>query len=78
MNIKSKKTFAAVDYQVCDPRKCDPDSGICNAVSSCTHKVIQQLDDAFETPGILQNLCMGCWDCIEACPLGAIYIRESG
>ncbi len=76
MNIQAKKTFAVVDYQICDPAKCDPDKGLCPAVSACEHKVLKQIDGAFEPPMVFQDLCMGCWDCMEACPRNAIYIKQ--
>ncbi|MFW6080347.1 MAG: 4Fe-4S binding protein [Desulfosalsimonas sp.] len=76
MSIQQKKSFAAVDYETCSPEKCDPENGICAAVAACTHKVIKQMDGAFEQPMIFQHLCMGCWDCIEACPLDAVYVKN--
>lgn len=78
MGIQAKKVFAMVDYEKCNPRQCDPENGICAAVDACSHKVIKQLDGAFEQPMIFQDLCQGCWECIEACPLGAIQMKEVG
>ena len=76
MITQSKKTFAMIVYDICAPKQCDPENGICAPVSACTHKVIKQIDGAFEPPLIFQDLCMGCWDCIEACPLGAVQIKQ--
>jgi len=76
MNIQAKKTFAMVDYDLCNPGKCDPENGRCASVSACTHKVIKQIDGVFEQPIIFQDMCMGCWDCIEACPLNAIVMKQ--
>jgi len=76
MNIQAKKFFAAVDYQICDPAKCDPDKGLCPAVPACEHKVLKQIDGPFESPMVFHDLCMGCWDCLEACPRNAIYIKQ--
>ena len=42
--MQPKKSFALVDYDICDPKKCNPDEGICAAVAACEHKVIKQLD----------------------------------
>ncbi|AQV01304.1 4Fe-4S binding protein [Desulfococcus multivorans] len=78
MSVQSKKSFAAIDYQRCDPKTCAPDTGLCPAVSACTHKVIKQLDGVFESPMIFQDMCMGCWDCIAACPLNAIVVKHVG
>ncbi|MCG6894904.1 MAG: 4Fe-4S binding protein [Desulfobacteraceae bacterium] len=25
---------------------------------------------------VFQDMCMGCWDCIEACPLDAVSVRN--
>lgn len=74
MQIQSKKSFAMLDYEICNPEQCEPDSGKCPAICACSYKVIKQIDGAFEQPLIFQDMCMGCWECIEACPLGAIYI----
>lgn len=76
MSVQPKKSFAAIDYEKCDPSACDPETGTCAAVSACTHKVIKQMDGAFEPPMIFQHLCMGCWDCIESCPLGAVCVKH--
>ena len=74
--MQSKKSFALVDYAICDPKKCNPAEGLCAAVQSCSHKVIKQIDGVFEPPMVFQDMCMGCWDCIEACPLEAIQIKH--
>ncbi len=70
--MQPKKSFAKVDYKVCDPKKCSADDGICHSARACTHKVIKQIDGLFEQPMVFQDMCLGCWDCIEACPLGAV------
>jgi ATP-binding cassette subfamily E protein 1 len=36
------------------------------------------MDGPFEQPMIFMDLCQGCWECIEACPLDAIYIKQMG
>jgi len=74
--MQSKKTFALVDYSICNPKECSPDEGICAAVLACSHKVVKQIDGIFEQPIIFQDMCMGCWDCIEACPLDAVQIKN--
>ena len=74
--MQSKKSFAMVDYEKCRPRTCDPENGICVAAAACTHKVMKQMDGPFEAPIVFQDMCMGCWDCIEACPLDAVYIKN--
>lgn len=65
-----------VDYGKCNPKECDPDKGVCAAVAACTHKVLKQIDGVFESPMVFQDMCMGCWDCIEACPFEAIEMKH--
>jgi len=74
--MQSKKSFALVDYAICNPKECNPDKGVCAAVLECSHKVIKQIDGVFEPPIIFQDMCMGCWDCIEACRLDAIQMKH--
>jgi len=76
MQLQAKKKFAMVDYEICKPDLCDPDNGQCAAAASCTHKVLKQIDGPFEPPMVFQDLCMGCWDCIEACPLKAVEMKS--
>ena len=76
--MQPKKTFAIIDYGRCAPNACDPDQGKCVAVSACTHKVLKQLDGLFEQPMVFQDMCMGCWDCIDACPLEAVSMGGAG
>ena len=71
-----KKEFSAIDYNICDPKKCNPEQGKCLAALACSHKVMKQIDGPFEPPVVFHELCMGCWDCIEACPLKAVYIKK--
>jgi translation initiation factor RLI1 len=74
--IKGKKSVALVDYKVCSPNKCNPDEGICAAVEACSKAVLEQIDGAFEVPIVDQDVCLGCGDCVEACPLDAIQIKH--
>ena len=70
--MQPKKSFATVDYKICDPEVCSAEEGICHSARACTHKVIKQIDGLFEQPMVFQDMCLGCWDCIEACPLDAV------
>ena len=70
--MQSKKSFALINYDICNPKMCDHNEGHCAAASACTHKVIKQIDGVFEQPMVFYDMCMGCWDCIEACPLDAV------
>ncbi|WP_173179417.1 4Fe-4S binding protein [Desulfosarcina ovata] len=76
--MQSKKTFASINYEKCHPNQCNPDKGLCVAAPACDHKVIKTLDGPFESPVVFQDMCMGCWDCIEACPLDAIFVKHVG
>lgn len=74
--MQPKKSFAMIDYEICNPKQCDPEKGVCAAVAACARKVIKQLDGVFTIPLIFQDLCMGCWDCMETCPLEAIQRKH--
>lgn len=76
MTLHAKKAFAMVDYSKCSPNQCDPEKGICAAVPACTHKVLKQIDGTYQSPVVFQDMCMGCWDCIDACPLDAIEMKQ--
>ncbi|MDR3568728.1 MAG: 4Fe-4S binding protein [Syntrophobacteraceae bacterium] len=68
----SRKSFAFVDYGKCDPKGCSPKNGVCASASVCAFKVLKQIDGRFEQPMVFQDMCMGCWDCMEACPFKAV------
>jgi len=72
MSMQPKKEFAFVHYDLCDPKKCDPQEGRCASAKACTRKVMKQIDGPFEPPMVFQDMCMNCWDCVEACPLQAV------
>jgi translation initiation factor RLI1 len=65
-----------VDYEICDPKTCNPEEGRCASAAACTHRVIKQIDGAFEQPMVFMDMCMGCFDCIEACPLKAVSAKH--
>jgi len=70
MKRKSKVSF--IDYNICNPAKCNPENGMCSAVSLCPHHVMKQIDGAYEPPMIDWDLCQGCNHCAEGCSLNAI------
>jgi translation initiation factor RLI1 len=74
--MQPKKSFALIHYDICNPQSCNPDEGICLAAQACSHKVFKQIDGPFEQPMVFQDMCMGCWDCIEACPLKAVSAKH--
>ena len=73
--IKGKKTIALMDYRICNPNECNPDEGTCAAVEACSKGVIEQIDGTFEAPIVDQDMCLGCGDCVKACPLDAMKIK---
>jgi len=73
--IKGKKSGVLVNYKICSPKVCNPDKGICAAVEACSKAVLEQIDGAFEVPIVDQDMCLGCGDCVGACPLAAIQIK---
>jgi translation initiation factor RLI1 len=62
---------AAINYEKCRPKQCP--GGICTAALACSRKLIKQ-EAPDEEPMIDPLLCMGCGDCLKACPLEAIKI----
>ncbi|MHB0867140.1 MAG: 4Fe-4S binding protein [Thermoleophilia bacterium] len=48
----------------------------CPARKSCPTKAIVQIDPG-EMAVINSSSCRGCGDCISACPMGAIDIRQT-
>jgi ATP-binding cassette subfamily E protein 1 len=70
------KKYAVIDLELCDPKKCNPDKGICMAIKPCKHNIIVQ-EEPFEPPQIIsQSMCVGCADCAGACPFKAIKISR--
>jgi len=63
------KPQALVDYSLCKPDLCE--NGICLAVKVCEKKILKQ-EAPFEMPFRLSEMCLGCSDCVEACPRKAI------
>jgi translation initiation factor RLI1 len=74
--IKGKKSIALVNYRICNPNECNFDVGVCAAAAACSKGVLEQIDGAFEVPIVDQDMCLGCGDCVEACPLDAIQIEH--
>jgi len=61
--------MAAIDYQRCNPEKCD--HGICLAMTTCPNHIIKQ-EGCYEMPELNPTLCTGCGLCAQACPLKAV------
>lgn len=66
--------WAEVNYNKCEPKKCNPKNGVCAAALACTHDILEQ-EGPFEIPMHLsRDMCVGCNDCVLACSLYAIKI----
>jgi Fe-S-cluster-containing hydrogenase component 2 len=63
-----KKTIV-VDYQACDPEKCD--NGVCEAALVCERKILTQ-ESPYEMPDTKASMCLSCSRCMLACSMGAI------
>ena len=62
-----------LNYQACDPDYCE--NGICAAALVCERKVLKQ-EKPGELPDISPSLCLGCIDCIPACPREALQLMK--
>jgi ATP-binding cassette subfamily E protein 1 len=67
------KPKIVLDYQRCEPGSCQ--DGICAAARVCKKKVLRQ-EKAGEMPDFYPNMCLGCSDCLSACPRGAIQMMR--
>jgi len=63
-------TLAVIDYERCDPGKCN--DGICIVVKACPASAIEQ--EAPYEPPFIRGGCYACNKCIEKCPLDAIVL----
>ena len=60
---------AIINYEKCHPEQCE--NGICAAALACARKLLKQ-EAPNEVPVMDPLLCLGCSDCLKACPLEAI------
>jgi len=68
--------YAYIDFDRCNPLACDAQTGLCKAVRSCSHKLLEQ-EAPWESPMLVSvKMCVGCGDCVTACPLRAIQIMN--
>jgi translation initiation factor RLI1 len=64
------KKIAVVNYQKCKPEDCK--GGVCTATIACKRKSLLQ-EIPFEMPDS-PMICVGCGDCVQACPLEAVIM----
>ena len=68
--------YATINFDKCEPSRCDSGSGVCEAARACKRKLLVQ-EEAGEAPLLLsEKMCVGCGTCVPACPLGAIQIKN--
>ena len=68
--------WARVDFERCAPHTCDGSTGLCAAVGACSHGLLEQ-EDLFDSPMLMSvTMCVGCGDCVRACPISAIAIER--
>ncbi|MBD3305411.1 hypothetical protein GF339_03455 [candidate division KSB3 bacterium] len=66
--------WVSVDFVRCNPAECNGQSGECPAAGVCTHNLLVQ-EELFEEPMLISaKMCVGCGDCVTACPLKALQI----
>lgn len=62
--------IAQIDFAAC--QACNP----CPARKACRTKAIIKMGPE-EQAIVKPSDCMGCGDCVDACPYGAITVKES-
>ena len=67
---------ADIDFQKCRPEDCLEEAGSCKAAAVCARKLLEQ-EEPDEPPMLLSlRYCVGCGDCVVACPVGAVSISS--
>ena len=69
---------AYVDFQKCTPIECHRARGMCGASAACRRRLLEQ--EAPDEPPMLfaAAYCVGCGDCVGACPISAVSITTGG
>jgi formate hydrogenlyase subunit 6/NADH:ubiquinone oxidoreductase subunit I len=68
--------WVEVNFYKCDPNLCDPEHGLCVAAQKCKYEILEQ-EEPYEMPmHFLREMCIGCYDCVKACPRAAIETRS--
>lgn len=72
------KKRLVVEFKKCEPRKCNPEAGVCRACAACNKKLLIQ-ESADEAPMLVsERMCVGCGDCVHVCPCGALRVGVDG
>jgi formate hydrogenlyase subunit 6/NADH:ubiquinone oxidoreductase subunit I len=62
-----------LDYSRCNPELCE--NGVCAASLICERKVLRQ-DAPGDMPELYPSRCLGCVDCLPACPTRALQLMK--
>ena len=64
--------WVEVNFYKCDPKKCDPQHGICAAATQCKQEILEQEEPNEMPMHASREMCIGWSDCVRVCPLKAI------
>ncbi|HUV08459.1 MAG TPA: 4Fe-4S binding protein [Spirochaetia bacterium] len=68
------RKWVNVKFNLCRPEECDLEWGICKAAIACSHNLLQQEEPRTAPMLMSMSMCVGCGDCVTACPYGALEV----